>query len=41
MAPTSREFSVSLFRKAAESGNCARAINNLAICFERGYADCE
>ena len=29
------------FRKAAESGTCARALNNLAICFENGYAGCQ
>ena len=39
--PASRDYGVSLFRKAAESGNCPRALNNLAICFERGFADCE
>ena len=36
-----RDSSANLFRKAAQSGNNARAMNNLGICFERGYADCE
>ena len=38
---TNREQSVALIRKAAESGNNARALNNLSICFEHGYAGCE
>ena len=32
---------VAKFRKAAQSGNCARALNNLALCFEKGYGDCQ
>jgi len=32
---------VSYFRKAAASGKCARALNNLALCFENGVGDCQ
>ena len=32
---------VDCFRKAASSGNCARALNNLALCFENGVGDCQ
>ena len=39
--PSNRDQGVALFRKASQSGNCPRALNNLAICFERGYGDCE
>ena len=39
--PASTDQGAALFRKAAASGNCPRALNNLAICFENGYADCE
>ena len=39
--PASRDHGVALFRKASQSGNCPRSLNNLAICFERGYGDCE
>jgi len=28
--------SVSYFRRAAASGTCSRALNNLALCFENG-----
>jgi TPR repeat protein len=28
------------FRKAAQSGKCARALNNLALCFENGIGQC-
>lgn len=31
---------VSYFRQAAASGKCARAINNLALCFENGCGGC-
>ena len=30
-----------MFRKAAHSGNCPKAMNNLAICFENGHQGCE
>jgi len=32
---------VDCFRRAARSQNCARALNNLGICFEKGYGDCQ
>ena len=28
------------FRKAAESGTCSKALNNLGLCFENGIGDC-
>lgn len=31
---------VDCFRRAAKSENCARALNNLGICFEKGFGDC-
>jgi TPR repeat protein len=31
---------VDCFRRAAKTENCARSLNNIAICFEKGYGDC-
>jgi TPR repeat protein len=32
---------VQCFREAAEKGTCARALNNLGICFELGVGGAE
>ena len=37
----SEETAVQYFRQAAASGKCARAVNNLALCFEKGVGGCQ
>jgi TPR repeat protein len=35
------EDAVKYFRRAAASGTCPRALNNLALCFENGVGSCQ